>query len=306
MNLKNFQPVFKGAIAIMKTLTQKTLQVKLKEGWGRDNFTQELQITENELENAIDRLYKSQQCRNKVLKRLDENDKLNFKRNKQLANNSAQEVTVEAAYEPETPTFFETLEPENPVSETMAPSREEKIQDVLEKIEQARKEVLFLEQQHINSVATRKDLYNKIEDTQGKLLKIKKQLEELENNLQENIDAYNAEEAKMHNLNEQISKEKSRLEDLEKEKEELEKVTILVYNSGIEIDDKLLKEEMLPERWKEIYQSFFGDEMFDNLTGAQSKTLAKVLAYIETLEKFNICFDSVEMEQVFNKICCHE
>lgn len=258
------------------TLTTKAMEIKLKNGWGIERFMQELDISEEQFESELRRMYTSEKSFGEIINRLRSNDK---RLNKLKKPKKAPTVHAESQTVPEEVT----------------------IENVSSLLEATSAKLSELQQKHKESISRKASLISE-------RLKLEREIQFLNKSIADIIETCEEETLKQNGIKQEIKKCSNELAELSEKRKELIKVIIFVNSNGsIEANDNLLSDSDFSEEWMELYKSFYNTDTFsfnllDSITGAQAKQLAKLLTYIKNLEVYEVCFDSPELEEVYNKL----
>ena len=291
---------------IANKLNAKTMEEKLKSGWTEFELCEFFNIeSKDELLAAIKKAF-SKRAADEYIRRLKKNHKKPIKKGGQTFILEPGTLDVVSAL----PSVAEVSKPvisKSSVAKTFV-SEPSKAQAVT--IEDLQADLKGLNEKIMSLETSRKDLISENRSHKEELSKKFQELKELRSKIESIMTLSQNIEAKISSNNDEIAKinlEKTELVDkrtsLVDQISELQKVTLLLNDDG-----SIEPEIDVPKSWENIYQNLFdGDfgynDLIDQLTRAQIKQVAKVLAYVSSLEySYEYISDNSNVEQILDAL----
>lgn len=187
---------------------------------------------------------------------------------------------------------------------------EVKTQEVLEisELEQLQKDeseissiLCTLEDKHKTCVQERRQIVGILINKKQELEILLQKVKESEKTVTEKYEIYTRLAGKMQNLDGEIQSYRVFLQQIRGRIEELKKVIILVSKDSIELENQELPKISFEEMNVEL-EKLLKMEEADELTLKELKTLAKLFLIVRTFDKYEVCFDSSKMEDIFKKL----
>ena len=289
---------------MMKQLTGKIMEEKLKIGWTTTDFAQFFDVTEEEFLNRLNKAFTEKACAD-MLRRLKKNDKfhkkacmavLNRKKiksvNSQLLNfqndvKSLDSLSGEEDEQPETSNYLENLE-----------KTEHELSDVL----------IGLESEHKALCQKRKCLAKDLKQEKQVLLDFVNKLSKHKETILKIIADCQDLTSKMHEKMINISTKRQELESIRSEIKELKKIQIFFYENG-EIEF-LNGESKIPDEAIQASDNLFNqlvsNHLLENATVKTIKQLSCLISITRYMSQqqfeFDITFEDSKMEKIFENI----
>lgn len=222
-----------------KTLNAKLMEEKLKRGWTIAQFTEYLELTEEDFLRKLKETFREKACRG-MLARLKQNEK-----HSRLRNSSKQETVPNSA--PQNHSSEIIINEDDNFDEVQKQSESSLLFNELEdlRVQKKRAEDVLneLELKHQQLSSERIQLRNSISEYRDTFLALKKQISQIQSELSDLVNTLNQKYSEMQTLNESISKTRDVLDEINTKIDTLQKITIFVYDSGeIEIDSSVIFE----------------------------------------------------------------
>ena len=290
---------------MMKQLTGKIMEEKLKIGWTTTDFAQFFDVTEEEFLNRLNKAFTEKACAD-MLRRLKKNDKfhkkacmavLNRKKiksvNSQLLNfqndvKSLDSLSGEEDEQPETSNYLENLE-----------KTEHELSDVL----------IGLESEHKALCQKRKCLAKDLKQEKQVLLDFVNKLSKHKETIFKIIEDCQDLTRQMHEMMLNISTKRQELESIRSEIKELKKIQIFFYENG-EIEFLNGKSIKIPDEGVQASDNLFNqlvsNPLLENATVKIIKQLSVLISIKRYLSEqqfeFDITFEDSEIEKIFENI----
>ena len=283
---------------MMKQLTGKIMEEKLKIGWTTTDFAQFFDVTEEEFLNRLNKAFTEKACAD-ILRRLKRNDKFHRKaclavlNRKKIKSNPQNDVkssdflSGEEDEKTETSTYLENLE-----------KTEHELSDLIIGLESEHK-ALFqkrncLAKDLMQEKQVLLDFVNKLSKHKETILKIIADCQDLT--------------SKMHEKMINISTKRQELESIRSEIKELKKIQIFFYENG-EIEF-LNGESKIPDEAIQASDNLFNqlvsNHLLENATVKTIKQLSCLISITRYMSEqqfeFNITFEDSEIEKIFENI----
>ena len=294
----------------MRSLTAKILKEKLKKKWIAEDFAKYLGCSETHFWNLLEKNFKGNFLRT-VKADLDSNEQYKKHTNQDgrktvsdtlvaLAEDDFEIDTENEELSSEYEDFFELDET---LEEIIEVPEETSLEDLILQKDELETSLNEFELQHKTVVAKRTAIKEQITKHNQELIRLQEivlknraELSELSKELDETQNELNEANAKISDCKEKIFEVTNKIE-------ELQKISIFVYDSG-EIDFTSVAVE-IPDSWNTHFDSLLEDELLESLTVKQLKSFAKVLALTKKLEdenhKFELTFENSTLEEYFYK-----
>ena len=268
-------------------LTAKVMEEGLKHGWTVLEFCDSLNIdSEEQLLSSIEKTF-SAKAASSYIRKLKKNEKKPI-----MIKKGANKTTFIINPAPEK--YQEPV-----VEDKKEPSKEDSLNNLESDLKKINKQIIAFE-------TSRKDLLSENSTLKSQISKKLSELKELRSKIQAVIDTttniqnkISQNQKKISELNEKINSMESEKDAMEEKIRDLQKVTILLNEDGT-IEPEL----DIPDVWENIYQNLFsGDfgynDLIDQLTRAQIKQIAKIIAYVKKTEyPYEYITDNVIVEQL--------
>ena len=273
----------------MKTIkiNGKIMEEKLKRGWTVSRFAERFQVSEEEFLEALQKTFTTK-AYSEMIKTLRRNEKkVHPRKTEHLTEVVTEKTDVELT------TNFKTLISSDEEVDT-TPSLEKQKEELENSLNEQ-------ELQHKHLAEGRTNLRKDISKLEDKLIAIKKEISNYRRELESLLLQYEEKHSEMQKLNSKIAETKEKLERVISAIKEKEKTTIFVYQSGdieFESDSKF---EILD--WNSTFNRLLSEEIVEDLTVKQIKTLAQCIAYAElfisTSVSYEIIFEDSKVEKCF-------
>ncbi len=284
----------------LRHLTSKKLSVKLKHGYTLNNFIREYNCSKEDFQKFLKKNFSEAACK-RMFDRMEKNSKKTFSNhnsNEEILINSE---NVQNSFEPLT-NNDEELEvltaSQSPASLNM---KSENLKVLKAKEEQLRAEVISKETTHEALISKRRSLYKRLAKQKDLMLKlrelIKQRQKDVEEISQELIETSN----ELVALKASLASSKEELIEVKTNINELEKVSIFIYENGeIDTDDFLID---FPETWNDIFDFILHNKVVEDLSIKQIKQLAKLLILtnilIQSHLEYELIFESEPVQKAF-------
>ena len=266
----------------MIKLNGKIMEERLKHGWTTQFFAEHYGTTEQEFLETLEKVFSSKAYKS-MLARLKKNEKIAHKASKEEI------IAEEVVSNIEEPTVdsLESLE-----------FQKEELKNVLNR----------LELEHKSLTSERVQIRNRISDYKAVLLDMQSKIRQYQTELEDLVAELDEKFASMQNINSSISETKNSLSEVNAKIEALQKLTILIYESGdMEIDSSL---EINQPEWNCIFDTIVKEELADSLTVKQIRGLSKAISLVQFLSAqklvYEILFENQIVEEIFYKIIKEE
>lgn len=274
-----------------RTITTDYLQAKLKLGWITEDFCTDLEISEEDLRDFIER-HSNNRFYSEFFSNVKKNEQIVKKR--QRAEEKKTNLTDEDAHAQQT-VFLELTGTSNNAPVSTPQILEESPTDA--KIRELKAEMGKRETELSSNSNLKNKLANEIAETFNKIQKLKADCDKLKTELdskKHQLENSSSRLIVMQNHLKQVEKDieetKKNISDVQYEIRELQKISITVHKNGeISID----KNVQIPASWEQIYSKLIEDSIVDNITIKQIRQLAKIIALNETLSKENAYFQFI-------------
>lgn len=267
----------------MIKLNGKIMEERLKHGWTTQFFAEHYGTTEQEFLETLEKVFSSKAYKS-MLARLKKNEKIAHKASKEEI------IAEEVVSNIEEPTVdsLESLQ-----------FQKEELKNVLNR----------LELEHKSLTSERVQIRNRISDYKAVLLDMQSKIRQYQTELEDLVAELDEKFASMQNINSSISETKNSLSEVNAKIEALQKLTILIYESGdMEIDSSLEIDQ--PPEWNHMFEKIVRDELADPLTIKQIRGLAKAISLVQFLSTqklvYEILFENQIVEEIFYKIIKEE
>ena len=284
---------------MMKQLTGKIMEEKLKIGWTTTDFAQFFDVTEEEFLNRLNKAFTERACAD-ILRRLKKNDKFHKKaclavlNRKKIKSNPQNDVkssdflSGEEDEKTETSTYLENLE-----------KTEHELSDLIIGLESEHK-ALFqkrncLAKDLMQEKQVLLDFVNELSKHKETILKIIADCQDLT--------------SKMHEMMLNISIKRKELESIRSEIKELKKIQIFFYNNGeieflngesIKIPDEAIQAS------DNLFNQLVSNPLLENATVKTIKQLSCLISITRYMSQqqfeFDITFEDSKMEKIFENI----
>lgn len=266
----------------MIKLNGKIMEERLKHGWTTQFFAEHYGTTEQEFLETLEKVFSSKAYKS-MLARLKKNEKIAHKASKEEI------IAEEVVSNIEEPTVdsLESLQ-----------FQKEELKNVLNR----------LELEHKSLTSERVQIRNRISDYKAVLLDMQSKIRQYQTELEALISELDEKFALMQNINSSIFETKNSLSEVNAKIEALQKLTILIYESGdMEIDSSL---EINQPEWNCIFDTIVKEELADSLTVKQIRGLSKAISLVQFLSAqklvYEILFENQIVEEIFYKIIKEE
>lgn len=274
-----------------RTITTDYLQAKLKLGWIAEDFCTDLEISEEDLRDFIER-HSNNRFYSEFFSNVKKNEQIVKKR--QRAEEKKTNLTDEDAHAQQT-VFLELTGTSNNAPVSTPQILEESPTDA--KIRELKAEMGKRETELSSNSNLKNKLANEIAETFNKIQKLKADCDKLKTELdskKHQLENSSSRLIVMQNHLKQVEKDieetKKNISNVQYEIRELQKISITVHKNGeISID----KNVQIPASWEQIYSKLIEDSIVDNITIKQIRQLAKIIALNETLSKENAYFQFI-------------
>ena len=272
----------------MVKVTGKIMEERMKHGWTLNQFSQSYGVSEEEFIEALKKTFSSKAYKG-MLARLRKNEKIAHKASKT-------EIIAEEVVSIEEP----TVDSESSSEESLEflKLQKEELKNVLNR----------LELEHKSLTSERVQIRNRISDYKAVLLDMQSKIRQYQTELEALISELDEKFALMQNINSSIFETKNSLSEVNAKIEALQKLTILIYESGdMEIDSSL---EINQPEWNCIFDTIVKEELADSLTVKQIRGLSKAISLVQFLSAqklvYEILFENQIVEEIFYKIIKEE
>lgn len=277
------------------TLTAKLMNEKLKRNWGTAQFTEYLQMTEEDFKKILDDTFEGP-AGESFRRRLKKNDK---KIEQQLRRRAVSVKTLEEK-------SVEETESDN-AADTADSTEENDDIAILEKLQREeefyRNYLISLENDHKAAVSERKQLFENLGLFRTKMLELRKEIEECQRKAQSYTIQQDQISAKLEKINQDKAETKNQISEIQQRINQLQKIEIFVDNGQIEI---VPADYEIPDGWKELRGDWLDDERFESLTLIELSILAKAVLLAKAISadgrKSTFVFDSALMQELFYEL----
>lgn len=282
------------------TLTAKLMNEKLKRNWGTAQFTEYLQMTEEDFKKILDDTFEGP-AGESFRRRLKKNDK---KIEQQLRRRAVSVKTLEEKSVEET----ESDNAADTADSSEANNNEERdMEDVLEKLQREeefyRNYLISLENDHKAAVAERKQFFEILTKFRDKMLALREELEECQLKAHSYTVQQDEISAKIDKINQDKAETKQQISELQEQINKLQKIEVFVDKGHIEI---VPADYEIPDGWKELRSDWLDDERFESLTLIELSILAKAVLLAKAISvdgrKSTFVFESDLMQELFSEI----
>lgn len=161
--------------------------------------------------------------------------------------------------------------------------------------------ICTLECKHKACMQERRQIVATLNLKKQELETLLQKIKECEKTVTEKYENYTRLAGEMQNLDGEIQSYRVFLQQIRGRIEELKKVIILVSKDSIELENQELPKISFEEMNVEL-EKLLKMEEADELTLKELKTLAKLFLIVRTFDKYEVCFDSLKMEDIFKKL----
>ena len=277
----------------MKVITGKIMEEKLKHGYTTAYLASYFETSEEEFLANLEKTFSARAYRG-YMARLKKNDK---SQKKSESSHSGKEILETAQI------CSVTLEEkmEEPATLCKIVDSTVKLNDLILEKENLEKTLNEFELQHKALYSQRIQIKHSISCFRDKLEELKQEIVNCKSNLSELLSELDSKLDAMHELNNCISETKSKINEVDIKIDNLKRISILVYNSG-DIEFESEKEIVIPD-WNELFNNILSDEKSEDYTVKQLRTLSKVIAITQKLDKentkYDIVFEDSKLEKFF-------
>ena len=286
----------------MVKITGKIMEEKLKHGWTLRQLSNNYEVSDEEFLETLKKTFSSKAYKG-MLARLKKNEKIAHK----PVMDEAEKVEL-----PDDISYTElNQQPETSIEEPTVDS-ESSSEDSLESLQLQKEELQNrlnqLEIQHKILTSERVQIRNRISDYKAVLLDMQSKIGQYQKELEALVSELDGKFASMQTINSSISETKTSLSEVNAKIEAMQKISILLYESGdMEIDSSL---EIDQPEWNCIFDTIVKDELADSLTIKQIRGLAKAVSLVQFLSTqklvYEILFENQITEEIFYKIIKEE
>ena len=268
----------------MPRLTAKLIKMKLKYGWCIKDFTDYLNMSEEDFIIALQKQFSQSAC-NDMLMQLNKNDK----RQRKLSSHQNQA----------------TVKKSSQVKEEFNEKTSYNLEDLLAQEKKILDEICQKEASHAGIISERKSIRASLRKEKAEILELQKIFKKHEESIKSLIDRLEITSSNLTSINLELSDSNSELEKIRFQIESLKKVSIYVYGDGnIEVENGKL---VVSDTWEELFKNLTADISVENLTLKQIRQLAKLLVFVDYLRKqnkdFDISFESQNLQDAFSHFC---
>lgn len=298
-----------------KRLNAKLVMTKLKYGWDAAKFSEYLNCSEEEFLAGLEKIFESRALHS-IKRGLDENkmkkekylkkalkkekDSIEMKETTEMSEKNAEiETILSVEAEEAQNTAVEEISSE---AETVA--KKQSSEELLMELRRKEKELLAViceaDARNVHLRAKRKKINSILSRKRDKLVAMREEVTKIASEVEEAVNTLSEISSLIENEKIKISDNREELKKIREDIENLKKVIIFVYEDGnLEVDGP--KELIVPSNWVEIKAELEEDELVDNFTVKQLKSLAKVLALVSNLDNFEVTFEVEAVNEVFEK-----
>lgn len=278
-----------------KTITPDYIQVKLKQCWTMKDFCEDLGISEDSLLEFIEK-HSNNRVYASFPQRIKANEQLAKKRQrseeKKLNESNNPPTPSEPKVEPKvTPTTKKGIIDDSAISTPVEVEIEVDPITALYntiKIKESDLAGKFKLKDQISAEC--ESLDSRIAKLESSVERLTKELEADKHSLSISIDRRTVIKNHMTSIVKDIFNIQSEIIDYKSQIKELQKVTILVSESGEIVPDKDVK---IPDSWNEKYLKLLEDSLVENLTIKQIQQLAKILVLHKKLKEDDEYFEFI-------------
>lgn len=277
-----------------RTITPDYLQAKLKLGWITEDFCTDLEISEEDLKDFVEK-----RSNNRFYAEFFSNVKKNEQIAKKRQRAEDKKTNLQNGENKMTQTaFLESADISN-VSNVVPVSKPQILEEspTEAKIREFKEEMKKREDELSSSNTLKNKLTNEISETSDRIQKLKAECDKLKTELdakKHQLENSSSRLIVMQNHLKQVEKNivetTKKISDVQHEIRELQKISITVHTNGeISID----KDIQIPNSWEETYSKLIEDSIVDNITIKQIRQLAKIISLNEILSKENAYFQFI-------------